>query len=196
RSEDYKRMADILLVGGSGFVSGTMARTAVAAGHRVWVITRGQRPLPDGVRGLIADRKDTHSVRQAVRGAGTTFDLVVDCIAYAPEDAQQDIAVFRETAAHLVLISTDFVYDPARRQLPQPESPAAYTPTPGYGHNKRLCELELERGDTGAMRWNVLRPCHIYGAGSQLGCLPEHGRDPKLIARLRAGEPLRLVGGG
>ena len=31
---------------------------------------------------------------------------------------------------------------------------------------------------------------------SQLGCLPEHSRDPDLIARIRAGIPLRLVGGG
>src|SRR5690606_28747557 len=42
----------------------------------------------------------------------------------------------------------------------------------------------------------ILRPCHIYGPGSQLGCLPEHGRDPRLIERLRAGQTLRLVGGG
>ena len=32
-----------------------------------------------------------------------------------------------------------------------------------------------------AMQWTILRPCHIYGPGSQLGCLPLHGRDPKLI---------------
>ena len=29
-----------------------------------------------------------------------------------------------------------------------------------------------------------------------LGCLPAHGRDPQLIDRLRAEEPLKLVGGG
>ncbi len=46
------------------------------------------------------------------------------------------------------------------------------------------------------MAWSIVRPCHIYGPGSQLGCLPLHGRDRQLIARLQAGEALRLVGGG
>jgi nucleoside-diphosphate-sugar epimerase len=50
--------------------------------------------------------------------------------------------------------------------------------------------------DTGDMVWTVLRPPHIYGSGSLLGCLPLHGRDPELIQTLRAGTPLQLVGGG
>src|SRR5262249_7735889 len=66
----------------------------------------------------------------------------------------------------------------------------------GYGGNKRLCEMEFLRASPGSPPWTILRPCHIYGPGSQLGCLPLHGRDPQLIARLRAGEPLKLVGGG
>ena len=41
-----------------------------------------------------------------------------------------------------------------------------------------------------------MRPCHIYGPGSELGCLPAHSRDPELIDRMKAGEPLKLVGGG
>ena len=48
----------LLIVGGSGFLSGTLARTAVARGHRVWTITRGRQALPAGVIGLQADRRD------------------------------------------------------------------------------------------------------------------------------------------
>ena len=46
------------------------------------------------------------------------------------------------------------------------------------------------------MTWTILRPCHIYGPGSLLGCLPMHGRDAQLIDTLRADRPLALVGGG
>jgi nucleoside-diphosphate-sugar epimerase len=46
------------------------------------------------------------------------------------------------------------------------------------------------------MNWTIVRPCHIYGPGSQLGCLPLHSRDQDLIAKLKAGEPLTLAGGG
>jgi nucleoside-diphosphate-sugar epimerase len=188
-------MSSLLILGGSGFVSGTLARRAVAQGHRVWTLTRGQRPLPDGVTSLVADRQDRAAFERAVSGVGTRWDLVVDCIGYDPADAHQDIALFRDRTPHLVFVSTDFVFDPARRRFPQGEEAVAYA-SDGYGGKKRLCELELIDGDSGDMAWTILRPCHIYGPGSLPGCLPLHGRDPQLLSRLRSGEPLRLVGGG
>ena len=186
---------DILIVGGTGFVSGTLARVALVRGHHVWTVTRGRRPVPDGARSLVADRHDAECFAQVVADAGTRWDLVVDCIGFEPEDARQDLAVFRERADHLVFISTDFVFEPARRRLPQSEETEHYT-SEGYGGKKRLCELELIDGDAGDMRWTVLRSCHIYGPGSELGCLPTHGRDPQLLDRMKKGEPLKLVGGG
>ena len=100
----------ILLIGGSGFVSGTLARLAVSRGHAVTAVTRGQRALPDGVTPIVADRKDADSFAAAIESANVHWDLVVDCIGYGPEDAQQDVEVFHERAKHLVFISTDFVY--------------------------------------------------------------------------------------
>ena len=185
----------ILIVGGSGFLSGTIARVAQARGHQVWAMTRGERSLPEGVIGLVADRHDPAAFAQAVAGAKQEWDLVVDCIAFGPEDARQDLAIFPAVARQLVLVSTDFVYDPAHRRFPQAEESSHYVGD-GYGGAKRDCEVALIEGDSGGMAWSIVRPCHIYGPGSQLGCLPLHGRDRQLIARLQAGEALRLVGGG
>ena len=44
-------------------------------------------------------------------------------------------------------------------------------------------------------RWSILRPA-TYTGRFPSSCLPEHGRDPDLIARIRNGKPLRLVGAG
>jgi len=186
---------NILLIGGSGFVSGTLARTALAAGHKVWTVTRGQRPLPDGVTPVVADRRDRAAFQQAIAQLPVQWDLVVDCIGYGVEDAQQDIAVFRDRARHFVFISTDFVYDPAQRRFPQPEESDHYL-ADGYGGQKRQCELTFLNGATGSMAWTIVRPCHIYGPGSLLGCLPLHSRDAQLLATLKAGQPLQLLGGG
>ena len=194
-SVNGSRQLKVLVIGGSGFVSGAVARMAVAAGHRTWVITRGSRPVPEGVTGLVVDRRDTDAFARVVANENVHWDAVIDCIAYDPADIRQDISVFSSTASQLIFISTDFVYDPARRSFPQPVD-APYTQLDDYGGRKRLCELELMEGDTGPMQWTILRPCHVYGPGSQLGCLPLHGRDPELIRRMQAGEPLRLVGGG
>lgn len=187
--------SNILIIGGSGFVSGTLAERAVADGHTVWTITRGQRSLPDGVIGLIADRQEQETFAEVVAEAGVNWDLVIDCIGYEEADAEQDIAVFRELTPHLVFVSTDFVFDPSRRQFPQGEESDHYL-ADGYGGKKRLCEFALTGGDMRDMRCTIVRPCHIYGPGSLLGCLPLHGRDAQLISKLRAGETLQLVGGG
>lgn len=186
---------NVLIIGGSGFVSGTLAKVAVSHGHRVWAVTRGQRPMPEGVTPLQADRHDDSAFEQALAAIGFPLDLVVDCIGYEPADAEQDIRLFRDRAKQLVFVSTDFVFDPSHRAIPQPEESDHYL-ADGYGGKKRQCELRFIEGDTGAMEWTIFRPCHIYGSGSRLGCLPLHGRDAKLIERLRAREALQLVGGG
>ena len=187
---------DVLIIGGSGFVSGTLARTALATGHRVWTLTRGQRPVPEGAVPLVADRHDVDAFADAVAGAATRWDLAVDCIAYGPEDIRQDVAVLADRADQFVFVSTDFVFDPSRRAFPQPEQSDHYLPPGSYGGNKRAAELELARADTRAMAWTIVRPCHIHGPGSRLGCLPLHVRDPDLVEALRAGRCIRLVGGG
>jgi nucleoside-diphosphate-sugar epimerase len=185
----------ILIIGGSGFVSGTLARIALEQGFETWVLTLGQRPAPAGAHTLVADRKDPDAFARAIQEAETDWDLVIDCIGYQPDDAIQDIAIFRQRTPHLAFVSTDFVFDPAHRRFPQAEETEHYASS-GYGGNKRLCELELLNGDCGDMAWTVVRPCHIYGPGSLLGCLPNHGRDTELLDRLHRGEALDLVGGG
>jgi nucleoside-diphosphate-sugar epimerase len=185
---------DILLIGGSGFVSGTLARQALAQGHRVWALSRGQRPLPAGVKALVADRRDPDAFAAALDGAGRNWDLAVDCIGYQPEDARQDLDIVAPKVAHLIFISTDFVFDPDTRLFPQPEAALSYA-TQGYGFKKRQCE-EIFLAAEKTPHWTAVRPCHIYGPGSLLGCLPRHGRDPELINRLRQGQRLALVGGG
>jgi nucleoside-diphosphate-sugar epimerase len=191
---------NILIVGGSGHVSGALTRTALAAGHGVWTVTRGKRPLLEGATSLIAERHDKGVMEAVVAEQNMVWDLVVDCICYELDDIRQDIDLFYDRAARFVLVSTDFVYDPFHRSFPQPEETDRYvTPedgSPAYGWKKRLCELELIERESRGLEWTIVRPCHIYGPPSELGCIPLHGRDPKLIASLRAGTSLQLVGGG
>jgi nucleoside-diphosphate-sugar epimerase len=189
---------DMLVIGGSGHLSGAVVRAALEGGHQVWALTRGQRSVPKGATALVADRHEPGAMEAAIAGQERVWDLVVDCICYDLPALRQDLELFCRRARQFVLISTDFVYHPAHRRFPQPEEASHWAGaeiTP-YGHKKRLCELELSAAHTVDLGWTVLRPCRIYGPTSELGCLPLHGRDPQLIAKLRAGHPLQLVGGG
>lgn len=184
----------LLILGGSGFLSGTLARVALAQGHDVSVVTRGQRPLPAGVKPIMVDRKDKDAFASTISSANQSWDLVADCICFSPEDAEQDITVFAGLTKHLVFVSTDSVYQEHPRPFPVSEAFEQFTQL-SYGQNKRKAEeVFINLGQK--LNWTILRPGHIYGPGSELGCLPEHSRNPDLLGHLKANKPLRLVGGG
>src|SRR4051812_41164790 len=167
-------MARVLLIGGSGFLSGTMARCALAGGHEVWAVTRGQKALAPGVNPIVADRKDRAAFADAITKVDRHWDLVVDCIGFNGDDANQDVECFAGRASHLVFISTDFVLSPVDRPWQIDEMYTRFNDT-AYGVGKREAELVVLNYATSSalseMRTTILRPCHIYGPGSLLGCL-------------------------
>nr|MBR4279898.1 NAD(P)H-binding protein [Clostridia bacterium] len=183
----------LLILGGSGQLSGRVAELALQQDHEVWTLTRGVRPLPAGVHALTADREDDASVRCAVENAGTRWDACIDCTGRTPRSARQCAEIISGYTARFVVVSTDSVYHPAFKTVPQDESNEHYLTDGGYGATKRLMEEVFIASD---LNYTIFRPGHIFGAGFQLGCYPEHSRQPDLLAYLRAGNPLRLVGGG
>jgi nucleoside-diphosphate-sugar epimerase len=184
----------ILILGGSGFVSGTLARMAVDRGHEVTVVTRGRRAVPSGASVVTVDRNDRAAFRRCLSTL-PEWDLVVDTIGYTPDDTRQDVTVFSRRTKRLVFISTDFVYDPNSREIPRTEHGTSYA-NDGYGGLKRQAEIVLQQTPVELLPWTILRPSHIYGPGSLPGCLPMHGRDPQLIGHILDSLPLRLVEGG
>lgn len=186
---------NVLVVGGSGFLSGHVVSAALAAGHGVTVVTRGKRRAAEGVIAIVADRQDRAAFAGAVEASGQKWDIAIDCIGFTAGDAQQDIDVLAPRCGHLVFVSTDFVFSPTNRPFPVDETFSRFETELPYGRQKREAELVILSA-AGQLPVTVFRPCHIYGPGSLLGCLPKHGRDAKLIDRLKAGETLTLVGGG
>ncbi len=185
----------LLILGGTGFISGALARMAWASGHQTWILTRGQRPAPAGVTRLMADRNNPAAFVKAVGSVGVTWDAVIDCIAFQPEHIAQDLAVFSGRARQLIFISTDSVYDPVRKKIPQPVEPADFA-SAGYGFQKRRCEVALANDAPADLPWTIVRPSHVYGPGSHLGCLPPAFRDPLLPRKILEGQPIALADGG
>ena len=74
----------LLIIGGSGLISGHIARMAMQAGHEVWAVTRGQRKVDEGVHALVADRRDVPGLRAALESARKK-----DSRSRAPEGADE-----------------------------------------------------------------------------------------------------------
>ena len=84
----------ILFIGGTGNISLACTREALARGHEVYHLNRGNHPGVSGVISLKADIRDPSSAQRAL--ARMTFDVVADFIAFTPEHILTDLKLFRE----------------------------------------------------------------------------------------------------
>ncbi|MBF0272142.1 MAG: NAD-dependent epimerase/dehydratase family protein [Magnetococcales bacterium] len=184
---------NILVLGGSGFLSGRFTQHALRAGHRLHCVTRGQKPLPEGVTtALTMDRQEI----PANLPDELEYDLVIDFIGMNPTHLQQSVALARR-CRRLIFISSDYAYHPAHRKLFLREEEAIFSDLPDYGGAKRQAEeVVLQAEAAGRLQAIILRPPHIYGPGSWPGTIPRHGRRPTLLDDLRREETLHLLHGG
>lgn len=187
---------NLLILGGSGFVSRYVVEEAMGCGYTVYYVTRGNRSGIAGANPVIADRNDPAALTTALRKLNCRFEAVIDCICFSAEQARDDLAVLPEFTNRIITISTDSLYHPDYKRVPQDENGEAYMEDDSYGGKKRQMEKVFLEECPPSLRWTLFRPPHMFGAGSQLGCFPVHTRQKDLIACLRAGKPVQLVGGG
>ena len=161
-------------------------------GHEVTVLNRGssRRPLPDGVRELVADVRDAGAVREAVGGAD--YDVVAEFLAFVPEHVQQDLDLFEGRTGQYVFISSASAYEKPPRRLPITESTPLRNPFWQYSRDKIACEdLLVEGHRSRGLPVTIIRPSHTYDER----LIPTTGGWTD-IARMRAGKPVVIHGDG
>lgn len=136
----------ILVLGGSVFLSRTVAQLALQRGYEVTCACRGESgPLPEGVRHIRLDRDDPDGFAAL---SGERFDVVVD-VARLPTQVRRALAALSDNAAHWTFVSTCSVYaddaTPGQRAdtapLLTPAAPDADETDPElYGPLKVACE--------------------------------------------------------
>ncbi len=198
-----KHNRNLLVIGGSGGLSGVVARKALESG-RVWTVTRGQREVPEGVIPIHADRNDAEVLKKLLKAQNVKWDAVIDCICMNREHAEEDLNILPEFTDRLVAVSTDSVYDGRFKRIPENED-GITVDEPGetaectYAGNKRHMEevfLREMKAEKPRLNITIFRPGHIYGPGFIPGCFPEHSRQRELTDLIRRGESIRLVGMG
>lgn len=123
----------VLYLGGTGTISASCARSAVAQGMDVAVLNRGRsllRPLPPEVTRLTGNVRDPVSLRAAIEGRN--FDVVVNFLAYTANDAREAVEAFRARTAHYLHISTAQLYQKPPRRMPYSESTPRRNPFSTY----------------------------------------------------------------
>ncbi len=194
---------NILILGGTGFISGALVRRLLASGHRVTIVTRGRRrpeAVPSGTLDtLMADRSNIQALKSGL--GGRTFDAVFDLIAYLPEESRGAVELFRGRVGRFIHCSTISVYMVSDRvQCPvtedQAEAPLMkfWDRNPfgmQYGIDKRACERVLwDAHHDVRFPVSMLRPTFVSGPAD-----PSR-RDWFWIERVLDGQPLLVPGSG
>ena len=155
----------LLVLGGTKFLSRTVAEQAVQRGWDVTCACRGSSPVPDGATHLPWDRSEDAPAELLE----TSWDAVVD-VARLPSHVRRAVEAVPES--HWVFVSTINVYadngssameplvDPVTDDVDLAEDPDAYGPM------KVACE---ELVSTGASSSMLVRPGLIVGPGDGSG---------------------------
>jgi len=154
----------VLFIGGTGIISTACTRVAMQRGIDLTLLTRGQRSaeLPGGVKTITADAHDLASAKRALDG--TSFDAVVDWIAFTPEDIERDLQLFLGRTRQFIFISSASAYQkPATHYLITESTPLA-NPYWDYSRNKIACEERLMKAyREEGFPITIVRPSLTYG---------------------------------
>lgn len=194
---------NILVIGGTGFISSALVQRLLDAGHSVTIFNRGRRALPF----IGAERLEVIRGDRSVKGAferqlrGRVFDAVYDMIAYSGAESEVAASFFHGKTGRFIHCSTVSVYmvstdvrcpiteDQARAPLMEywPGNPFGME----YGISKRKCEEVLWNAhDEKLLPVTVLRPTFVSGPGDPTR------RDYFWMQRIADGGPLLIPGTG
>ena len=151
----------VLFIGGTGNISAVVSQQAIAKGLELFRLNRGLRgaDLPD-CRQLTADIHQPDAMLAAL--SGREFDVVVNWIAFTPDDIERDLKLFKGRVRQYIFISSASVYEKPGH-LPIAESTPLSNPYWDYARNKIACEERLFRAwhDEG-FPVTIVRPSFTY----------------------------------
>jgi nucleoside-diphosphate-sugar epimerase len=188
----------ILFIGGSGLISSACSDLAVERGQELTLLNRGRfdrYPAPAGAHVLAGDIHDETALAETLQQR--RFDVVVDWIAYTPEDIQRDLRLFSGRTGQFVFISSASAYQkPPKHYLITEETPLE-NPFWEYSRNKIACEARLMQAYRETkFPVTIVRPSLTYGPSQIPLCVGSWQHPYTVIDRMKKGKQILVPGDG
>jgi nucleoside-diphosphate-sugar epimerase len=184
---------NVLFIGGTGIISSACTPRAIAQGMNVFLFSRGQsfRKPAKGAQLISGNiREDAKLLQAAVKEH--KINVVVNWIAFHPQDVQRDIDLLSGLIDQYVFISSASAYQKPVRSLPITEATPLDNPFWEYSRHKAACEeLLLKAYGEKGFPMTIVRPSHTYDKT----LFPFRG-GYTTVARMKAGKPVVIHGDG
>jgi nucleoside-diphosphate-sugar epimerase len=184
----------VLFIGGTGLISTAIARQLLQQNHEVTLFNRGksENRVGGSARVIEGDRNDFAAFERQF--ADEEFDVVVDMVAFKPEQSESAVRAFAGRTKQFIHCSTVCVYSGPVQQIPTTETEPFHS-IGGYGKAKIECEqLLMKAHEAGTIPVTIMRPSHSYGEGGSI--IRSCGPADTFVDRLRKKKPIVVQGDG
>lgn len=187
----------VLLIGGTGTISGAIAQLLAQQNVDLTLLNRGNRSaeVPAAAKVISCDVNDEKQV--AEKTAGERYDVVCQFVGFRPEQVQRDYRLFAGRTKQYIYISSASAYHKPAADHRITEGTTLANPYWTYSREKAACEeflMKMYRQN--GFPVTIVRPSHTYGDRSvPLGV---HGKKGswQVIKRMMEGKPVIIHGDG
>lgn len=160
----------VLVMGGTEFVSSSLAKHLISKGYTVDIFTRGIKEIKyEGIRKhLKGDRKLIEDLERNL--SDESYDYVFDISAYVKDDVKKLIkALNRDNLKRYVFCSSGAVYIPSEKTISEDFTRGENYNWSSYGYDKKEAEDYLfQMWEIEKFPITIFRPTYIYGEENNL----------------------------
>lgn len=181
----------VLIIGGTGTISSPITKLLGDKENLdVYVLNRGNKPLPKGVNQLIGDFND-ETLMQEIEQTHH-FDVVINFIVFKPEQAKAQVRIFEGKIKQYIFISTVATYN-HETAICINETHEQYNKYSLYGQEKTACErIFLEAANFPV---TIVRPSQTYSE-ARIPLSVKGKSCYSVIDRMLKGKPVIVHGDG
>ena len=152
----------VLFIGGTGTISTSCSFLALEKGIDLYHLNRGV--TKEEIPGVISIKADIHNKEETLKAIGDhDFDVVVDWIAFIPDDVKRDYEIFKGKVKQFIFISSASAYQKPLSDPRITESTPLANPVWEYSQNKIACEDYLvQKYRQEGFPITIVRPSHTY----------------------------------
>lgn len=187
----------LLIIGGTGLLSGAVVKEALKQKIEVTIVNRGVKShnAPEGVNVIIADYRNQTLIESLLKDK--YYDAAIDFICFNKKQIEYSISLLTQHCKQYIFISSACVYDYSKPGIKYEDADKVFNEW-DYSVNKWDCECCLtEAARKKGFDYTIIRPCITFDdTRIPYGIAPIYGYHWTLVARILSGKPIIRWNGG